>query len=141
MDSQAQADLIGALRELSQVRRAIQRAEAMRQRAQDRLDGLGFPRRAVERALDLLDCDPKASHDEMRAAQKLLASMRAPVQLEFVGMHESDLHGAAAIDAIEDEGFWAAMCGSSRTYQARSADERAAWMRGFDAAAELMSHD
>lgn len=139
MDREAQSDLMEALRELSRVRRAMQRAETMRQNAHERLDRLGFPRRAVERALDLLDSDAQGSHDEMRSAQRLLASMRAPVQLEFVGLHDSDLHGATAIEAIEDEGFWAAMCGASRTYQARNREDRDAWMRGYDAATGLLS--
>ena len=139
MHHETPQDLIAALQDISRARRARRRAENASSIAYEKLESLGFSKGAVDRALDLIDSDAKAGHEETKGAQELLSQLRAPVQIEFAALYESDLNGSSVLDALEDEGYWACMCGASRTYRAANEAERAAWMRGYDLAASTLT--
>lgn len=109
--------------------------------------GAGFTEGQVMRALDALSVDIPAEYDELRGAQKILETLKAPVQLELIKMAETRITSdQGVLDLAHDAGFYARFQGLERRpiiEGRRLSDEaeRAAWFAGYDEAAALLRCD
>jgi len=137
MEDQAQ-NVMPAIATLAKIRGVHRRAETAMSKAYRTLEGLGFSKGAVQRALDLMDTDAAGSHEEMLQAQRILRDMRSPVQLEMVSMYENPVEDDNLIEEQRERGYFARFSGASRTVRISNAEERAAWMQGWDEADALL---
>lgn len=132
-------EIATTLAELAKLKAARDRAGNACDRILDILDAQGFGRRAVEKALDLIDSDAKGSYDELLQVQSLLQSLRAPVQIELPSLYETPVADEDILTALRDEGYWSRVCGSERIYKANNEAQRQAWMEGWDEANQALA--
>lgn len=122
------------LSELARMRAVRERADRSCRAFYELLERQGFGRRAVDRALNLMDADTDGEFSELQQAQEILAHLKSPVQLELVSMYETPVLEASQLRAIEDQGYWDRVQGKERRYKGTDEEKRAAYMRGWDAA-------
>ena len=125
-------EVTGFLAELARMRAVRDRAAAACDRAYANLEGQGFSRRAVDRALDLLDVGADDHKQELEQARVILDAMRSPVQIEMVSLYETPISEDRHLLDVQDAGYWAAFQGMGRTYRGASEAERRAWFKGYD---------
>lgn len=105
----------------------------------------GFTEGAVMRAIEALEADLPGEFEDMKGAQRILQTLKAPVQLELLKMAEtrvpetvSNVHEIAF-----DAGFFARFEGRDRRpviegRRLTDQDERASWFAGYDEADGLL---
>lgn len=97
------------------------------------LEGQGFGRRAVQRAIDVMNADLDDEADDLKQTQAILAAMSSPVQIEAVGRIEAPMTENEFLESMEDAGRWARLCGEPRRYTGSFDEEaRRAFLAGWD---------
>lgn len=132
-------EITTALSELAKLKAARDRAHDGCERIFERLASQGFGRRAVSKALDLLDSGAQESFEDLLQAQAILQALKAPVQIELPSLYETPVTDDVMLASFRDEGYWARVCGADRVYKAQDEQKRRAWMEGWDEADGVLS--
>lgn len=138
MHDASQKELTAAVAELARLRSIRRRVDDGMGVIYARLAGQGFSQSDLDRALSLIDVDLNNEGAELKRVKALLDAMRAPVQIEMVGLYETPVSESSHLDEIEDEGWWARLSDRGRKYSSFVEVERQAFFRGYDACDALL---